>query len=252
MKEKIKDFLCETKLLIEAVPPLIFTAFVLSLFAMNLLANKSISLEVDWLALDAGIIVSWVAFLCMDVLTKHFGPKAATKLSIIAIAINLFACLILFIASIIPGIWGAFYDYGEINDINNALNGTFGGTWYVLLGSTVAFIGSAIVNNFTNWGIGKAFRRNPNGFSAFILRAYISTAIGQFVDNIIFALLVSHFFFSWTIIQCFTCAITGMFVELLVEIVFSPLGYKVCKSMHKNEIGKKYFDYISAKENKLL
>ncbi len=250
MKQKIKDFFYETRLLVQSVPSFIFAAFILSLFAMNLLANKSIGLGVDWLALDTGIIVSWVAFLCMDVLTKHFGPKAATKLSIIAICVNLFACLILYLASIIPGVWGAYYDYGELDVINSALNGTFGGTWYVLMGSTIAFIGSAIVNNFANWGIGKAFKRNPDGFGAFILRSYASTAIGQFVDNIVFALIVSHFFFGWTIIQCLTCAATGMIVELIVEAVFSPLGYKVCDAMRKNDVGKKYFDYIAVKENK--
>ena len=56
---------------------------------MNILANKSINLGVSWLALDCGIIVSWVTFLIMDVIVKHFGPKAATEISILAIIINL-------------------------------------------------------------------------------------------------------------------------------------------------------------------
>lgn len=249
MKEKIKSYFRELKLLIGSVPPFIFAVFILAVFAMNLLANKSIDLKVDWLALDTGIIVSWVAFLCMDILTKHFGPKAATQLSIVAIIVNLIACLIMFLASLIPGVWGAFYDYGELDEINSALNGTFGGTWYVLLGSTIAFVCSAIVNNFSNWGIGKLFKRNPDRFVAFILRTYVSTAIGQFVDNMIFALIVSHFFFGWTMVQCVTCAATGMVAELIVEAIFAPLGYKICNSMRKNEVGKKYFDYLLGKEN---
>ena len=203
---------------------------------MNLLANKSINTgSWTWLALDCGIVVSWVVFLCMDVLTKQFGPKAATKLSVLAIAINLVACLFLFAVSKIDGTWGQFFELGEQDVVNDALDNTIGGTWYVVLGSTVAFVVSAVINNFTNFAIGKAFRKNPDGFGAYACRAYVSTAIAQFVDNLVFALLVSHFFFNWSILQCVTCAATGMVVELLCEVIFSPLGYLFLKH-NKKEI----------------
>ncbi len=146
----VKAFFSEARLLLSSVPPLTFALFLLSVFAMNLLANKSIDLPVGWLALDCGIVVSWVAFLCMDVLTKHFGPRAATIVSVAAIGCNLLACLILYLASLVPGTWGAFFDFGEQPVVNDALDSTFGGTWYVLLGSTVAFISSAVINNFSN------------------------------------------------------------------------------------------------------
>lgn len=204
---------------------------------MNLLANKSINLGVDWLALDCGIVVSWIVFLCMDVLTKLHGPKAATQLSVLAMAINLVACLFLFAVSKIDGTWAQFFELGEQPIVNDALNNTFGGTWYVVLGSAVAFIVSAVVNNFTNFFVGKAFKRNPDGFGAYACRAYVSTAIAQFVDNLTFALLVSHFFFGWSILQCVTCAATGMVVELLCEIVFSPLGFLWLKR-NKKEVSE--------------
>ena len=63
--------------LLKSVPVLVVVFFVLSVFSMNHLANKSIDIPVEWLALDCGIIVSWFAFFTMDILTKHFGPKAA-------------------------------------------------------------------------------------------------------------------------------------------------------------------------------
>ena len=212
---------------------------------MNLLANKSIDLNVSWLALDCGIVVSWVAFLCMDVLTKHFGPRAATQISLFAIVLNLLACLIMYVASLIPGTWGAFFDFGEQVVINDSLNATFGGTWYVLLGSTVAFVASAVINNFANWGIGKIFVKKPDGFGAYVCRTYLSTAVAQFADNLIFALIVSHFFFDWSVVQCLTCAATGMLAELLCEALFSPLGFAVCRRWQKDNVGKDYFEYIN-------
>lgn len=238
----IKKEFTEFKVLMRSVPTVIVLIFVMSLFAMNLLANKSISLNLDWLALDAGIIVSWFAFLTMDIITKHFGAKAATQISIFAIFINLIFCFLFFIGSIIPGLWGeSFVEVGgEV--INKALDSTFGGTWYVLLGSIVAFLTSAVVNNFSNWGIGKLFKKRPDSAVAFFLRSYVSTALGQFIDNIVFAFIVSFVFFGWSPLQCVTCALTGMVAELLCEIVFSPLGFAICKKWKNQNIGLEYFE----------
>lgn len=246
MGRRIKNEFLQFKLLLRSVPAVVTVFFVLSVFSMNLLANKSINLPVSWLALDCGIIVSWFAFLTMDMVTKHFGPKAATQLSVFAIVVNLVFCLIMFLGSLIPGAWGeSFVEHGG-EQINGALDNTFGGTWYVLAGSTLAFIVSAIVNNFTNAGIGLAFRKNPDGAVAYFLRSYVSTAIGQFVDNIIFALVVSHVFFGWTILQCVTCALTGMVAELLCEVLFSGIGYSVCRRWKKEEVGKEYFKFTDS------
>lgn len=161
--QKIKKVFNEFIILLKSVPPVLFALFILSIFAMNLLANKSINLPVNWLALDCGIIVSWVAFLTMDMLTKHFGPKAATQISVFALIINLFMCLLFWLSSLIPGVWGESFVDGSESIINGALNGTFGGTWYVVLGSSVAFVASSVVNNFLNYGIGKLFRKNRTG-----------------------------------------------------------------------------------------
>ena len=250
MKWNIKKEWNEFRVLLHSVPALTTVFFILSIISMNLLANKSITLPFDWLALDCGILFSWIAFLSMDMLTKHFGPKAATEISLLAIGINLIFCLLFFLGSLIPGMWGESFVEGSENTINSALNHTFGGTWYVLLGSTIAFIVSSVVNNFSNWGIGKLCKKNPDGFLAYIARTYVSTAIGQFVDNMVFAFLVSHFFFGWTWLQCITCALTGMVVELLCEVLFSYFGYRVCKKWKERDVGKEYFAYLEKEEAK--
>ena len=242
MKQKIKKEWNEFCVLLKNIPSIVVVLFILSVFSMNLLANKSIDIPVDWLALDCGIIVSWFAFFTMDILTKHFGPKAATQITVLAIAVNLFFCLLLFLGSLIPGTWGESYVEGSEEVINGALNSTFGGTWYVVLGSTAAFLASAIVNNLTNFGIGKLFKRNPDGLGAYVMRSYVSTAIGQFVDNFVFALTVSLFFFGWSIVQCVTCAVTGMLVELLCEGIFFYPGFAITKRWKKNCVGEEYFN----------
>lgn len=240
--KKIKLLFSEAAILSRNIPGVVFALFVLSVVCMNLLANKSVNLPFQWLALDCGIIFSWLTFLMMDMITKQFGPRAATIVSIMALLVNLFIVLMLFLGSRIPGMWGESYVDGSEQLINNALDNTFGGTWYVLLGSSIAFVVSAYVNAWMNWLIGKAARKS--GFRAFALRSYVSTLIAQFVDNLVFALIVSHNFFGWSLTQCIVCALTGAVCELIFEIVFSPVGYKVAKSWEKNGVGKEYFEFI--------
>lgn len=223
MKKTVSEF----REMLKTVPPLLLTLTVLAVVGMNLLANKSI-VNLDWLALDAGILLSWMAFLTMDVLTHCYGPRAATLFSFFALLLNLLMAGIFFAASRVPGMWGESFVEGSEQIINTALDNTFGGTWYVLLGSSVAFLVSALVNNFLNYGIGTLLKRRDS-FGQFALRSYVSTFIGQFVDNLLFALIVSKVFFGWTLLQCFTCAVTGAVAELVFEIVFSPLGYRISK-----------------------
>ncbi|MBE6133307.1 MAG: VUT family protein [Erysipelotrichaceae bacterium] len=229
----------ESKLLFKSIPSYIVAFFVVSVIAMNLLANKTIVNE-NWIALDGGIIISWMTFLCMDVVTKHFGPHAANKMTLFAVLVNLFTCLIFFIVSVIP----TKDDYTVFNQI-------VGGTWFILLSSTIAFIASGLINNSLNFLIGKLFKNNPDGKTAFFMRSYISTFIAQFFDNFIFAFFTFMIFapifwdgFSWTFLQVIMCSLTGALLELLMEVVFSPIGYTISRKWKKDGVGEDYFAYI--------
>lgn len=241
----IKNFLlkerAETEILFRCIPAPISALFVVSVICMNLLANKTL-LQLDWIAIDGGILISWLSFMCMDVTTKYFGPKASNRLSVFAAVINLLTCLIFYVASIIPS---------DANDYT-AFNSIFGGTWFILLGSTIAFLSSAFINNFLNWSIGLLFAKNPDSKAAYATQTYISTFIGQFMDNFIFSVIVFVFFapvfwngFHWTVLQCAMCALTGAIAELIMEIIFSPFGYHIVMKWKENNLGKEYLEYIN-------
>lgn len=216
------------------VNALLFCLMAMSLVGMNLLANKMIDTGLEFLPLDGGIMLSWLCFLTMDVLTHCYGPRTATVLSWVAMGVNLFMAAIFFAASKIPGVWGESFVTGSEQVINTALNNTFGGTWYIILGSSIAFAVSALANNFSNWSIGKIV--GNKGFGTFALRSYVSTFFAQFVDNLTFGLLVSRLFFGWTLLQCVTCALTGAALELFFEVVFSPIGYRIARSIGMSEV----------------
>lgn len=234
------------KHLLRSVPSSVVTLLVVSVVLMNLLANKEIYTGRDWLALDCGLLLSWLSFLCMDIITRRFGPKAAIKLSALALGVNLFVCIVLYLISLIPGNWSTYYTYNDVV-VNNALNDTIGGTWYVLLGSTIAMAVASVVNAVSNAAIGKVYERN--NFASYAVRSYVSTFLGQFVDNMIFALLVSHQFFGWSLVQCVTCSLTGCLMELFFEVIFSPYGYKVSKEWEKDGVGDSYLEKFARSHN---
>lgn len=240
LKNWMKEEKEKTAILLRCIPATVVTLFVVSVICMNLLANKTL-FQNDIIALDGGILISWLSFMCMDIITKHFGPEASNRISILATGINLLTCLIFFVASIIPS---NANDYSAFDEI-------FGGTWFILLGSTVAFLSSAVINNRLNWMIGRAFKKDPDGKLAYAMRTYVSTFIGQFLDNFIFSVIVFVGFapifwdgFHWTVLQCAMCALTGAVAELMMEIVFSPIGYRIATRWKQNHVGKEYLDYI--------
>ncbi|MEE1258265.1 MAG: VUT family protein [Lachnospiraceae bacterium] len=244
LKEWVKREREETQILLRCIPATTVSLFVVSVVCMNLLANKTL-FQNTYLALDGGFLISWLSFMCMDMITKYFGPKASNRIAILASVINLLTCAIFYIVSIIPS---NADDYTALDEI-------FGGTWFILLGSTIAFLVSAAINNFLNWTIGKAFRKNPDGKLAYATQAYVSTFVGQFFDNLIFSLIVFAGFapifwdgFHWTVLQCTTCALTGAVAELIMEILFSPIGFRLVTKWKQLKVGQEYVDYVKGEK----
>lgn len=247
MIKKIKNEFVDLKNLISKINPVLMTFFVLSVVLMNLLANKSIDLswlpgnnvdagEFGWLALDCGLMVSWMAFFTMDIVVRRFGAKASTQLTIVAVCINLVVCMVLLLAGSLPGFWGESYvaEGGQL--INTALDNTISGTWYVLMGSTIAFISSAIVHGLASTAVSKMFK-NREDLKSYAVCSFVATSLGQFTDNMIFALIVSQLFFGWNIVQCITCSLTGMLIEFIFSVIFVPLGHKIyTKTKHQGEL----------------
>ena len=224
------------KVLLRSIPASTVTLFIVSVIMMNLLANKEL-ISLPWLALDCGFAVSWVSFLCMDMICKRFGARASIMVSVMALGINLGVSLVFWLLTLTPGMWGAYYDTGLL-EVNDALNATIGGTWYVVLGSSCAMLTSSVVNSLLNQAIGRLEHKNT--FGAFALRSYVSTGIAQFVDNLVFAVIVSHTFFGWTWLQVLTCSLTGAVAELLCEVFLSPVGYRVARGWERENVGELY------------
>lgn len=237
---KVKEEVADYALLFKSIPWWITLMFVMSVVFMNIFANKVMFRAGNFLAGDCGVLLSWIPFLAMDMVVKRYGPKAATKMNILALLINL-VCVAIFAG--VVAIPGDGEDY-------SAFNATLGSSWFIVFGSSLAFVLSGVVNNFSNFAIGKVFKKNPDGKLAYVCRSYISTFIGQFVDNVIFAIVVFVIFgpIYWEGFTPFTAGLVigtgvmGALTELLMEVIFSPIGYKISKKWKEQGIGKEYLD----------
>lgn len=248
----------ETKLLFRSIPALPFALLCAALIAMNYLANKGLITDEtasNFISLDAGIIVSWIAFLAGDMLVKRFGAKAAIKVNLAAIGIQIVAVILLTIGAAIPGSvdFGVGFQYGLDGAVDNtAFSSIFMAGFWPMLGGTLAFCLATVVDSVLSKFLLTRFK-DRTSFKAYAVASYASTALGQFLDNLFFAL----FFGMWQgwfahggnevgyVISNLLCISgVGMVVELIGQAILSPVGYKMCQSWAKKGVGQLYIDKV--------
>lgn len=249
LKETLVDFfnMKDWMKTLRAIPSVVVALTVLANVLMNILANKSI-INLPWLIQDAGILVSWVGFLTGDLIVKAFGAKNGIRVNLTALAISLFVSGLLAVVAVVPGDWSPVFDPsinpGDIgNAINAACNSIMGNVWYVILGSAVASAVSLTCNGISQgWLLKKLEKKHGDKYAGFLIASAGSTMLGQFIDNVVFACLVSVHFFGWTWTQVLVCSICGAIFELLIELVFTPLTYRIYRAWDKAHIGLKYVE----------
>lgn len=241
MISKAKSLIADYKALLRSVPASVTVIFCLGTVVMNLSAAKIIFNAWN-VAVTGGFILSWLPFLCMDTVAKRFGPRAAILLNILSAACNVFTVLFMALVAAIP----TKEPYTEFNYI-------FGAVWFICLSSTVAFIVSGIINSLLNSAIGKIFKNKTSPIE-FFTRSAISTFVGQALDNFIFIAGVYVIFapIFWgsqplPILTCVGTAILGGLMELLCEVVLTPVGYRIVKNWEKNNVGEEYLKLHPAK-----
>lgn len=240
----MKKYMNEFKITMRSIPGIVTSVFILSVVLMNILANKSI-INHQYASVTSGIVLSWISYLCMDCVCKHFGARAATILNAFAMIVNLLASILIALVLLIPGVWAASLGYTDASVsqiINSSLDSTLSSTWYVVIGSSIAMLLGGTVNSIINKLIGKLV--SQTSYTGFAVRSAVSTAVGQLVDNLVFALFVSYVFFGWTLPQVIGCSIIGMLLELVIELIFSPVGYRIVKRWEKDDVGKDYKAFL--------
>lgn len=239
---KFKSILEDYKILLRNVPALTTVIFILTTILMNLAAAKII-VEFGEFSVTGGFILSAIPFLCMDIIVQRFNARAAILLNILSAVFNVLTVLFLALVAALPG---------NGNDYT-AFNSVYSSVWFIVFGSTVAFVVSGVINSLLNAAIGKLFKKNPNSAIAYFLRSWVSTFIGQFIDNFLFLFIVYGIFapiywgMSLPVTTCIVTGVIGGLFELGYQAVLSPLGLWIVRRWEKEKIGQEYIDLHTAK-----
>ena len=163
-----------------------------------------------------GGLLSWATFMIIDITTELFGKKDTMKIYTFAGILNLFIVLVAQIIIALPGVYPEQNEAFRLifsNGIRTAL-ASFGAFW---------------VGNFVNMNVMIKMKEQAgerDNKSLLFVRAILSTIVGQFVDNALFATLafapigISAFEMTWKAI--FTSSCFGTFMETLNESIFVP------------------------------
>ena len=241
---KITNYLKEFKLTLRSIPALTIVFFVIATIFMNIFGSREL-ISSEYLKLNDGIVFSWVGFACMDCVCKRFGKKAAFKMNVVATIIEVIVSIVFFVLMRVPGTWSAVFSAPNAESgtmINEAINSTFSGTWYIVLWSAIAMLSSGFLNIVLNMKIGE--KVDDGSYKGFSIRSFVSTIIAQFVDNFIFSAAVSHVLFGWSWKYVIICSITSMLIEFLLEALVSPLTYHIAKTWERENVGREYLEYI--------
>ena len=232
MKEKIKNLFEDFR----AVPSYLVALSAVATVLMNLLANKTLYSDGVYLSLDCGFIISWVMFLVMDIATQKYGGKASIAVTLFDVVVALFMSLLMLVVSAVPET--ATSGWFQSPEIATALNGVIGNSLLVVLTSLFAFICSSGVDVGLNVLIGRMFnksnkfkgdlnKKTGKGFLIYFVRAYGSTFFSQLVDNLVFQSIAYPLLFNMPCspFSIFMGALLGAVAELIMEIVFAPIGF---------------------------
>lgn len=247
----------ETKTLFRCLPAIPFAILCVTMIAMNFLANKGI----DFITLfgeniggfisnifsaDSAIIISWIGFLAGDMIVKIFGTKAAIKVNLTAIGVQLLAILMFTAGALIPGSY-----WNSMGDATATFNELFLVQFWPCLAGTMAFALATVVDSIFSGFLLKKFK-NRTSFKSYAVASYVSTALGQFLDNMLFGLFFSIWqgWFTQTnslgdiLVHLVGFSAIGMIVELIGQCILSPFGFKLTKSWREDNIGKEYIDLV--------
>lgn len=230
---KVKTFIKDCVSDFKKVPSWIVALSLAATVLMNILANKALFTDGKFISTDCALLISWISFLTMDIATQRYGGKASFAITMFDVAVALAMSGIMAGIAAIPE--SAYSGWFQTEEAAIALNGLIGNNYLVVLTSLFAFLCSSIIDITANIGIGKLFKnanvaelkKSPKTFFIWFTRAYASTFLSQFVDNLVFQAIAYPLLFH---IPCSPLSITlsallGAIFELVAEIIFAPVGF---------------------------
>lgn len=203
----------------------IISVFFVSVLLISNVASTKI-VDFGMFTFDAGTLLFPLSYIFGDILTEVYGYKRSKQV----IWLGFFMALLMSLVFIIVGALPAAPDWGN----QEAYDKILGLTPRIVLASLVAYTLGSFSNAFVLakmkiWSKGKKLWARTIG----------STVVGELVDSTLFILIAFVGILPSTLLL--TLIISNYIFKTLVEILFTPLTYKVIAFLKKKE-GEDYYD----------
>lgn len=198
--------------------------FVSVLLISNVASTKIIDLK--WFTFDGGTLLFPLSYIFGDILTEVYGYRRSKNV----IWLGFFMALLMSIVFMIVGVLPSAPDWNN----QSAYDLILGLTPRIVMASLVAysfgeFSNSFILAKMKIWTKGKMLWTRTIG----------STLVGELIDSTIFILIAFWGIFPGSLLL--TLIISNYIFKTAIEILFTPITYKVVKFL-KNKEGEDYYD----------
>ncbi|WP_114782672.1 queuosine precursor transporter [Botryobacter ruber] len=186
---------------------------------LNILGNK---LDFN---LTAGVIIWPVVFITTDIINEYFGKEGVKKVSLLTVALILYAFLVITIVTGLPPaqFWlevNSTDTQGNPFNIDFAFNSIYRQGLGIIIGSVTAFL----ISQFLDATVFHWLRRFT-GSRKIWLRATGSTLVSQLIDSLVVLFIAFYFFGNWSLKQVLSVAAINYLYKFFVAIVLTPLLY---------------------------
>lgn len=198
--------------------------FVSVLLISNVASTKIVDLR--WFTFDGGTLLFPLSYIFGDILTEVYGYKKAKNVIWLGFFMAFLMSFVFFIVGKLPSAPGW--------NNQSAYEMILGLTPRIVFASLIAYLVGSLSNSFILakmkiWTKGKMLW----------VRTIGSTIVGEFLDSAIFIMIA-----FWGILPSsllITLIISNYLFKTAVEILFTPVTYKIVKFLKKKE-GEDYFD----------
>ncbi len=184
----------------------------------SLLGTENLSFS-----LSVGVIPWPIIFVMTDIINEYYGVKGVRFLSLLTVALIIFAFFIFFFAihtSPDTNWWMSSNAKNGVPDMQAAFTSIIGQGMNIIVGSVTAFLIGQLADAFLFRKI-KSF----TGEKRIWMRATLSTLVSQLIDSFVVTYIAFYVFMGVSIGQCTAWALTSYTYKFVIAILFTPVIY---------------------------
>lgn len=170
-------------------------------------------IQVAGFTMSIGVIPWPVVFVTTDLVNEYYGPRAVRRLTLLAIALIVYAFGILYVAIAVPA--------AAISPVDDtSFSRVFGQSLWIIAGSVTAFALGQLVDALVF-----VFARAKTAGKMLWLRALASTAISQLIDTFVVTYVAFRLPGKMTTIEMMEVSVSSYAYKFVIAVATVPVIY---------------------------